>query len=66
MAEAAPKQTKGPFNPNLNMNPNPGITDGPNDAPDGPHSHLMGQTGDGGLSGKETASGKNGETFYFK
>ena len=37
-----------------------------NSAPTGPYAHLMGATGDGGMHGDETCSGKNGKTFHFK
>lgn len=37
-----------------------------NGAPCGPYSHCMGYTGDGGVHGDETATGKHGEKYYFK
>lgn len=48
----------GKRNPNKHAELNP--------APDGPHSHLMGETGDGGMHGDTMVSGKNGMSFEFK
>jgi len=45
---------------------NPNKTVELNGAPEGPYSHMMGHTGDGGMKGDTSASGKNGETFEFK
>lgn len=45
---------------------NPNKHSAVNDAPDGPYSHMLGHTDDGGMHGDVTASGKNGEKFHFK
>ena len=47
----------------MGRNPN---DDAVHAASDGPYSHLMGQSGDGGTMGGENVKGKNGETFHFK
>ncbi|MGE0706094.1 MAG: hypothetical protein AB7I50_23330 [Vicinamibacterales bacterium] len=57
---------KGANNNALNHNPNEGINDGPNGAPCGPYSHMLGQTDDGGYDGNTSVKGKNGATFNFK
>lgn len=36
-----------------------------NPAPCGPYSHCMGYSGDGGMDGDTSVSGKNGATFEF-
>lgn len=47
----------------LDKNPN----DHPelNSAPEGPFPHVMGQSDDGGMQGKESVSARGG-TFHFK
>lgn len=52
--------------PALKRNPNTTDEDDLNGAPDGPYSHQLGNTGDGGMHGDQGASGKNGEKFHFK
>jgi|ETNvirnome_2_130_1030620.scaffolds.fasta_scaffold01038_6 hypothetical protein len=47
------------------MKKNPNETPNVNDAPEGPHAHFLGHTGDGGMSGSEKVSSK-GQTFHFK
>ena len=44
-----------------NPNEHPMMTD----SPEGPFSHMMGFTGDGGCHGDETVTSK-GSKFYFK
>ena len=44
---------------------NPNSHEALNDSPDGPFSHEMGYTGDGGCHGDVKVSGKDG-SFYFK
>ncbi len=48
------------------MGRNPNKESNLNDAPEGPFTHNLGMTGDGGMHGDETASGKHGESFHFK
>jgi len=47
----------------LSRNPNKATSI--NDSPEGPFSHTMGHTGDGGMKGDATAT-KGGATFHFK
>lgn len=50
----------------VEMDRNPNEHPNLNDSPCGPTSHLMGHTGDGGLSdGSETVKGRGG-SFHFK
>ena len=60
------KTMKGKGMGDLDMNPNPDHSAGPNGSPDGPHSHELGHTGDGGYTGKTSVPGQHGGTFYFR
>ena len=44
---------------------NPNVETSLNDSPEGPEPHLLGHTGDGGMSGKTTVSGR-GVKFTFQ